>query len=117
MSWQWLLISIGLYIAAGMITAGVDAYYEGVIDRKDEHPDQTKYSDDAGPIVFLWPLFIAVNWIPQMFNTIYTRSKSRLNRKLAKQGRKAQDQAFKELCKQNGWDYKQVKAAQGSDRA
>lgn len=116
--WQWLLVSIGLYFAAGVLVAGIDAYAEGVVDSRESNPDACHFSDEPGSLIVFWFLYVALEWIPKMrkvFKVIYMRGKTRANRKLMKQGRKAQDKAFKELCKQNGWDYKKVKSAQVYD--
>lgn len=110
--WQWLLVSIGLYITVGMVVTGLDAYFEGVTDSRALNPDVVAYSNEPAPLIALWPLMFIFEWIPNMYRFIYKRGKTRAIRKVERHGRKAQKDAFKELCKQNGWNYRQMRAAQ-----
>lgn len=113
--WFWLVLSVALYLTTGFLVAGIEAYREGIEDSRTANPKDCTYSDDGLSQLFCWPIFIVAVWIPDMFNFIYKRGRSRATRRLARQGRRAQDKAFKELCKQNGWNYRKVKAAQVRD--
>jgi hypothetical protein len=114
--WQWILVSIGLYLAAGVIAALIMAYVNGVDHSKKEHPEVFSLDMfEVNGAVFLWPILLGVVialGASFVFKFTYNRGKTRKTRKLERQGRKHQDDKFKELCKQEGWDYRKIKAAQ-----
>lgn len=111
--WLWLLTSIGMYIAVGVVCACIEAYRQGVEHSKENEPDTHEFVDDSACIIALWPLFALVVWMPDLFSVfgrIYEHGKTRPVRKLAKEA--AKGDALKELCDQHGWDYKKIKAVQ-----
>lgn len=111
--WQWVLTCIGMYVGTGLVVAALDAYREGVIDSRRDNPDAFAYDADYIALnIFAWPILVLLDWTPAMYKKFYARGKSRANRKLIRQGKKAQDKAFKDLCKQNGWDYKKMRPLQ-----
>lgn len=110
--WQWLLASLGMYFGAGLICAVIAAYEEGVkhSNHDEEMVDRLALDLEGVMVVWvLWPIQFLLEWIPLGFEWIYKRGKSRHARKMARQGRRAQEKAFKQLCKENGWNYKKVK--------
>lgn len=101
-----------MYFGAGLICAVIAAYEEGVkhSNHDEEMVDRLALDLEGVMVVWvLWPIQFLLEWIPLGFEWIYKRGKSRHARKMARQGRRAQEKAFKQLCKENGWNYKKVK--------
>lgn len=109
--WEWLLVSFGLYVATGLITGGMWSYAMGVKDA--DRDDGARLFDyvELGIAIVLWPLYIVIEWGPEVYEMIYRFGRGRKFRQLKRQGKRAQTKAFKELCKQNGWNYRKMRGA------
>lgn len=108
--WEWLLVSIGGYIGVGLCIAGIEAYREGRRDGRTDVAEQLHYDSEEEIVLFafFWPVFICIDWIPDVYKQVYRFGKSSTARKLARRSRRNQRREFKKLCKKEGWPFRKM---------